>query len=122
MHPAPLPATESTAAFKRFSSSRLPARRLGYAHDARFTGFLKLLSDMLPDSVTPSAYCDLCEELLSLTAHEGDRRRREIESMVTRLVVHMQGCPPTTPKLFTDRFTNAAITRFARRYLQRRKG
>lgn len=113
---------ESTAAFKKFSqSARLEEQRFGYMHDARFKGFVKLLSGMLPDTVTPTAYCDLCEELLSLTTQTGERRRKEIESLVTRLVVYMQGCPPVTPKLFTDRFTNAAITQFAKRYLQRRR-
>lgn len=117
-----MPRTESTAAFKKFSGSpRLEELRFGYT-DARFKGFVRLLSDMLPDTVTPRVYCDLCEELLSLTDLQGDRRRKEVESLVTRLVVYMQGCPPVTPKLFTDRFTNAAITQFARRYLQRRGG
>lgn len=117
-----MPRQESTAAFKKFSSSsRLEHPVYGYSHDARFTGFVKMLSAMLPDDVTPTAYCDLCEELLSLSARAGDRQRRDIESLVTRLVVYMQGCPPVTPKLFTDRFTNAAITQFAKRYLQRRR-
>lgn len=118
-----MPRTESTAAFKKFSAStRLDDVRFDYTHDARFKGFVRLLSEMLPDDVTPGAYCDLCEELLSLGSRRGDRYRKEIESLVTRLVAYMQGCPPVTPKLFTDRFTNAAITQFARRYLQRRRG
>lgn len=118
-----MPRMESTAAFKKFAgSSRLDELRFGYTHDARFKGFVRLLSEMLPDDVTPGDYCDLCEELLSLTAQHGDRRRKDIESLVTRLVAYMQGCPPVTPKLFTDRFTNTAITQFARRYLQRRRG
>lgn len=118
-----MPRTESTAAFKKFSSSpHLEESRLGYAHDAGFKGFVKLLSAMLPDTVTPTGYCDLCEELLSLSAQKGDRRRREIESLVARLVVYMQACSPTRPKLFTDRFTNATITHFAKRYLQERGG
>lgn len=114
--------TETTAAFKRFSSSpRLDEPRFRYAHDARFTGFVKLLSDMLPDAITPAAYCELCEDLLSLGIAPDDRGTKEVESLVTRLVVHMQGCPPATPKLFSDRFTNAAITQFATRYLRRRR-
>lgn len=114
--------TETTAAFKRFSSSpRLDEPRFRYAQDARFTGFVKLLADMLPEAITPAAYCDLCEDLLSLGIPSADRGSTEVESLVTRLVVHMQGCPPTTPKLFSDRFTNAAITQFATRYLRRRR-
>ena len=118
-----MPRTESTAAFKKFAGSpRMEDLRFGFSHDARFKGFVRLLSEMLPEAVTPSDYCDLCEDLLSLTDQHGDQRRTEIESLVTRLVAYMQGCPPVTPKLFTDRFTNTAITQFARRYLQRRRG
>ncbi len=118
-----MPTLESTAAFKKFSSaSRLEQYAAGYVHDARFKGFVRLLSDMLPEDVTAATYCSMCEELLSLTAQKGHRRRQEIESLVTRLVVYMQGCPPTTPKLFTDRFTNAVITTFGKRYLQRHHG
>lgn len=117
-----MPRPESTAAFKKFTTSpRLEHPVYGYSHDARFIGFVKMLSAMLPERVTPTAFCDLCEELISLSAQEGVRYRRDVESLVTRLVVYMQGCPPATPKLFTDRFTNAAITKFARRYLQRRQ-
>lgn len=118
-----MPRTESTAAFKKFSgSSRLDEMGFRYTYHARFKGFVRILSEMLPEDVTPGDYCALCEDLLSLSTHEGARRRKEVESLVTHLVAYMQGCPPVTPKLFTDRFTNAAITQFARRYLQRRRG
>lgn len=114
---------ESTAAFKRFSeSARLDDTRFRYMNDPFFKGFVRLLSSMLGESITPQDYFEVCEDLLSMAALNPMRSQKDVESLVTRLVVYMQGCPPVTPKLFSDRFTNATITLFARRYLQGSSG
>lgn len=116
---------ESTEFFKRCSfSARLHEPEFRYARDQRFKGFVRLLAPMLPGTVTPNEFVDRCEDLLSVQFHRdlrGQDAHKQRDAVASRLIVFMQGCPPLTPKLFSDRFTNKVITIFAVRYLERRE-